>query len=79
MDVQILVFEIERKFYAFALHRGEKGMRDVEVEGISKLVLSGRTARFHARGEVARVVRSETGFPERSEKIAERLEAQKVD
>src|SRR5581483_7174339 len=79
MDLQVGVVDVQRQSQALPLDRVRESGGDVEVEGVAELVGFRRAAGFDAGGEVTGVMASEAGFAERSQKIAQGLEAEEVE
>ena len=79
MHVQIGVFEVERHLQALALHRREQRLADIQVQRVAEFVGLGRAAGLDAGSQIARIVRAEARFAERSEQILQRFEAEKIE
>src|SRR6266404_4151667 len=78
MHLQVTVFNIDRQMQPFTLNGGRKRGRDVEVESVAKLIGLGGPAGFDSGGQVARVMAAKAGAAQRSQQVAQRLEAQEV-
>ncbi len=80
MHVQIGVFEIERDLQPFALHGARTASALTSRFSVSpNSYCFDAAAGFDAGRQIARIVRAEAGFAQRSEQILQRLEAQKVE
>ena len=79
VDHQIRIIEFDRKRRAVALHRVEERPADVHIQRVAEFVWLRAAARFHAGGQVARVVPAEAALAERGQQVLQRLEAQKIE
>src|SRR5262249_2647257 len=79
MNVQVRVFEIERKVQAFAFYRREQGGAHIEIQHITELVHLCSSARIDPGRQLTRVVRAKTGFAERTKQVLKSLVAEKVE
>src|SRR5215207_2972650 len=79
MNVQILVFEIERHFQSLALNRGKQCSVDVEIDGVAELVTFACRGRFNTGREINSVVASCGALAKTSKQVSECFVPQKIE
>src|SRR5271165_512008 len=79
MHLQVGILDVQRQAEPFALNRIRQGRGDVEIQGVAELVGLRRPAGLDAGGEIASIVTSEAGLTQRSQQVAQRLEAEEVE
>src|ERR1043165_3685084 len=79
MNVQVLIFEIERNVKTVALYRRQERGVHVEIDRVAKLVTLARGRGFNAGRKINGVVTTRRALAETAEQIAQRFVTEEVE